>query len=176
VPGKGAGIFFYLNWDFSFCFSILSWLVPTHALGKNVTHATDTGYWGLGIYLAPNSSLSLSYCRGGRKLLICGVLMGHVWFDSLCFCLRSFVSFNVMFFFSLLVSYCEWAVGWKGNWTGVRQSHCLWRFWVGHWQPSASAAMLLDFIRARKWTLIFPRWVLVFIYIWSTERTLYILS
>jgi len=47
--------------------------------GRNVKHATDTGYWGKGIYLSPNSQLSIGYCRGGKKLLICSVLMGKTF-------------------------------------------------------------------------------------------------
>eukprot|EP01127_Copromyxa_protea_P010276 TRINITY_DN2497_c0_g1_i6.p1 TRINITY_DN2497_c0_g1~~TRINITY_DN2497_c0_g1_i6.p1 ORF type:complete len:295 (-),score=29.32 TRINITY_DN2497_c0_g1_i6:34-918(-) len=58
--------------------SILSkgFLVPGEGDGKQVQHATDQGWWGKGVYLSPNSSLSIGYCRGGNKLLICSVLMG----------------------------------------------------------------------------------------------------
>eukprot|EP00005_Dracoamoeba_jomungandri_P003913 CAMPEP_0174259430 /NCGR_PEP_ID=MMETSP0439-20130205/8254_1 /TAXON_ID=0 /ORGANISM="Stereomyxa ramosa, Strain Chinc5" /LENGTH=198 /DNA_ID=CAMNT_0015343311 /DNA_START=270 /DNA_END=863 /DNA_ORIENTATION=- len=51
-------------------------LVPETGEGKDVSHATDTGYWGKGIYLSPNSQMSVGYCRGGKKLLIVSVLMG----------------------------------------------------------------------------------------------------
>jgi len=51
-------------------------LVPGKGAGATVAHATDSGWWGGGIYLAPNCQLSISYCRGGKKLLICSVLMG----------------------------------------------------------------------------------------------------
>jgi len=47
-------------------------LVP----GTNgVTHATDSGWYGRGIYLSPNCDVSLGYSDDG-KLLICAVLMG----------------------------------------------------------------------------------------------------
>jgi hypothetical protein len=39
-------------------------LVPGKGKGKDVGHATDTGFWGGGIYLSPNSSMSVGYCRG----------------------------------------------------------------------------------------------------------------
>eukprot|EP01124_Arcella_intermedia_P014927 TRINITY_DN21480_c0_g1_i1.p1 TRINITY_DN21480_c0_g1~~TRINITY_DN21480_c0_g1_i1.p1 ORF type:complete len:962 (-),score=266.88 TRINITY_DN21480_c0_g1_i1:38-2923(-) len=51
-------------------------LVPGKGLGKNVTHSTDTGWWGGGIYLSPNPGLSIAYMRTGNKLLMCSVLMG----------------------------------------------------------------------------------------------------
>jgi len=51
-------------------------LVPGRGTGKDVGHATDSGWWGGGIYLAPDPQLSIGYCRGGKKLLICSVLMG----------------------------------------------------------------------------------------------------
>jgi len=51
-------------------------LVPGRGKGKDIGHATDTGFWGGGIYLSPNAALSIGYCRGGKKLLICSVLMG----------------------------------------------------------------------------------------------------
>ncbi|ELR24964.1 UBA/TSN domain containing protein [Acanthamoeba castellanii str. Neff] len=54
-------------------------LVPGKGKGKDVGHATDTGFWGGGIYLSPNSSMSVGYCRGGKKLLICSVLMGKTF-------------------------------------------------------------------------------------------------
>lgn len=52
-----------------------------------VKHATDNGWYGKGdnkssitdipgIYLSPNPSLSIGYCRGGGKLLVCAVLLG----------------------------------------------------------------------------------------------------
>eukprot|EP01087_Luapelamoeba_hula_P016273 TRINITY_DN49_c1_g1_i1.p1 TRINITY_DN49_c1_g1~~TRINITY_DN49_c1_g1_i1.p1 ORF type:complete len:816 (+),score=176.19 TRINITY_DN49_c1_g1_i1:2-2449(+) len=46
---------------------------------KAVGHATDTGWWGKGIYLSPNHSLSVGYCRGGKKLLLCAVTMGKIY-------------------------------------------------------------------------------------------------
>jgi len=49
-------------------------LVP--GAGNKIGHATDTGWYGKGIYLSPNPALSLGYCRGGGKLLVCAVLMG----------------------------------------------------------------------------------------------------
>ncbi|KAL6052497.1 Low molecular weight neuronal intermediate filament [Balamuthia mandrillaris] len=52
-------------------------LVPGVGKGLNIQHATDTGYWGKGIYLSPNAGMSVGYCRGGKKLLICSVLMGR---------------------------------------------------------------------------------------------------
>jgi aprataxin and PNK-like factor len=52
-------------------------LVPGKGDGKTVQHATDSGWWGGGIYLSPDSSLSIGYCRGGKKLLICSVIMGR---------------------------------------------------------------------------------------------------
>jgi diadenosine tetraphosphate (Ap4A) HIT family hydrolase len=52
-------------------------LVPGMGEGTDVAHATDNGWWGKGIYLSPDSSLSIGYCRGGSKLLICSVLMGR---------------------------------------------------------------------------------------------------
>jgi len=52
-------------------------LVPGKGKGKDVTHATDTGFWGGGIYLSPNPGLSIGYMRGGSKLLMCSTLMGR---------------------------------------------------------------------------------------------------
>jgi hypothetical protein len=50
-------------------------LVP----GTNgVTHATDSGWYGRGIYLSPNCDVSLGYSDDGR-LLICAVLMGKIF-------------------------------------------------------------------------------------------------
>eukprot|EP01114_Cavostelium_apophysatum_P018212 TRINITY_DN5591_c0_g1_i1.p1 TRINITY_DN5591_c0_g1~~TRINITY_DN5591_c0_g1_i1.p1 ORF type:complete len:684 (+),score=208.72 TRINITY_DN5591_c0_g1_i1:62-2053(+) len=43
---------------------------------KGHKHATDSGWWGKGIYLSPNPSISVGYCRDGGKLLVCAVLMG----------------------------------------------------------------------------------------------------
>jgi len=54
-------------------------LVPGIGEGQDVTHATDNGWWGKGIYLSPDPSLSIGYCRGGSKLLICSVLMGKTF-------------------------------------------------------------------------------------------------
>jgi hypothetical protein len=54
-------------------------LVPGMGEGKDVNHATDNGWWGKGIYLSPNASLSIGYCRGSSKLLICSVLMGKTY-------------------------------------------------------------------------------------------------
>jgi len=51
-------------------------LVPGHGEGKDVKHATDNGWWGGGIYMSPDAGLSIGYCRGGKRLLICSVLMG----------------------------------------------------------------------------------------------------
>jgi len=51
-------------------------LVPGKGQGKDVGHATDSGFWGGGIYLSPNASLSVGYCRGGKRLLVVSVLMG----------------------------------------------------------------------------------------------------
>eukprot|EP01123_Difflugia_compressa_P000107 TRINITY_DN10211_c0_g1_i1.p1 TRINITY_DN10211_c0_g1~~TRINITY_DN10211_c0_g1_i1.p1 ORF type:complete len:342 (-),score=35.25 TRINITY_DN10211_c0_g1_i1:80-1084(-) len=51
-------------------------LVPGMGEGTDVSHATDNGWWGGGIYLSPNAGLSIGYCRGGKRLLICSVLMG----------------------------------------------------------------------------------------------------
>jgi hypothetical protein len=44
-----------------------------------VEHATDTGYWGKGIYLSPNASISVSYCRGGGELLVCAIVQGKIF-------------------------------------------------------------------------------------------------
>jgi len=52
-------------------------LVPGAKSG--IAHATDTGYWGEGIYLSPNASLSVGYCRTGKKLFICSALMGRIF-------------------------------------------------------------------------------------------------
>jgi len=54
-------------------------LVPGMGEGGDVKHATDNGWWGKGIYLAPDPGLSIGYCRGGSKLLICSVLMGKTF-------------------------------------------------------------------------------------------------
>jgi len=54
-------------------------LVPGMGEGGDVRHATDNGWWGKGIYLAPDPGLSIGYCRGGSKLLICSVLMGKTF-------------------------------------------------------------------------------------------------
>jgi len=54
-------------------------LVPGVGEGHDVTHATDNGWWGKGIYLSPDPFLSIGYCRGGSKLLICSVLMGNTF-------------------------------------------------------------------------------------------------
>jgi len=51
-------------------------LVPGKGEGKDVVHSTDNGWWGGGIYLSPDAGLSIGYCRGGKKLLICSALMG----------------------------------------------------------------------------------------------------
>jgi len=51
-------------------------LVPGQGKGADVKHATDSGWWGKGIYLSPNSQLSVGYCRGGKSLLVCAVIMG----------------------------------------------------------------------------------------------------
>jgi hypothetical protein len=47
-------------------------------IGK-IGHATDSGFWGKGIYLSPNASVSIGYCRGGSVLLINAVLMGKIF-------------------------------------------------------------------------------------------------
>lgn len=44
-----------------------------------VKHATDAGFYGRGIYLSPNPAMSISYCRGGGKLLVCSVIMGRTY-------------------------------------------------------------------------------------------------
>jgi hypothetical protein len=57
-------------------------LVPGKDYGPGIGiigHATDTGFWGKGIYLSPNAGLSIGYCRGGSVLLINAVLMGRVF-------------------------------------------------------------------------------------------------
>jgi len=45
---------------------------------SGVTHATDSGWYGRGIYLSPNCDVSLGYSDDGR-LLICAVLMGKIF-------------------------------------------------------------------------------------------------
>jgi hypothetical protein len=45
---------------------------------SGVTHATDSGWYGRGIYLSPNCQVSLGYSDDG-KLLICAVLMGKIF-------------------------------------------------------------------------------------------------
>ena len=52
-------------------------LVPGVGKGADVKHATDSGWWGKGIYLSPDANLSIGYCRDSNKLLICAVLMGR---------------------------------------------------------------------------------------------------
>jgi len=47
--------------------------------GKRVKHQTDAGWYGRGIYLSPNASTSMGYCAGGRKLLVCSVLLGKYY-------------------------------------------------------------------------------------------------
>ncbi len=53
--------------------------------GKNypgigvIGHATDNGWYGKGIYLSPNASVSIGYCRGGSILLVNAVLMGKIF-------------------------------------------------------------------------------------------------
>jgi len=47
--------------------------------GKKVKHQTDAGWYGRGIYLSPNASTSMSYCAGGRKMLVCSVLLGKYY-------------------------------------------------------------------------------------------------
>ncbi len=57
-------------------------LVPGKDYGPGIGiigHATDTGFWGKGIYLSPNASVSVGYCRGGSVLLINAVLMGRIF-------------------------------------------------------------------------------------------------
>jgi len=54
-------------------------LVPGKGRGKDVGHATDTGFWGGGIYLSPNAQTSVGYCRGGKRLLVVSVLMGMAY-------------------------------------------------------------------------------------------------
>jgi len=44
-----------------------------------VTHTTDSGFWGKGIYLSPNFSMSLGYARNSQRLFVCSVLMGKVY-------------------------------------------------------------------------------------------------
>eukprot|EP01091_Cochliopodium_minus_P002763 TRINITY_DN12618_c0_g1_i1.p1 TRINITY_DN12618_c0_g1~~TRINITY_DN12618_c0_g1_i1.p1 ORF type:complete len:735 (-),score=221.33 TRINITY_DN12618_c0_g1_i1:60-2231(-) len=41
-----------------------------------IGHATDTGWYGKGIYTSPNAGVSLGYCRSGGMLLICSIIMG----------------------------------------------------------------------------------------------------
>jgi len=50
-------------------------LVPGSA---GVTHATDSGWYGRGIYLSPTASYSMAYSDDGR-LIVCAVLMGKVF-------------------------------------------------------------------------------------------------
>lgn len=52
-------------------------LVP--GKGNNVGHATDTGWYGKGIYTSPNAQISVGYCRNGGKLIICSVFRGRVY-------------------------------------------------------------------------------------------------
>jgi len=51
-------------------------LVPGQ--GNEVKHATDTGYYGKGIYLSPDPAYSVAYCKGQTgKLLVCATIMGR---------------------------------------------------------------------------------------------------
>jgi len=50
-------------------------LVPGNS---GVTHATDSGWYGRGIYLSPTPSYSMAYSDDGR-LIICAVLMGKAF-------------------------------------------------------------------------------------------------
>ncbi|PRP82411.1 hypothetical protein PROFUN_10111 [Planoprotostelium fungivorum] len=48
--------------------------------GNGVAHATDTGYWGKGIYTSPDANLSVGYMSGqGGGLFVCSILMGKVY-------------------------------------------------------------------------------------------------
>ncbi|KAL6080669.1 putative eukaryotic translation initiation factor subunit eif-4f [Balamuthia mandrillaris] len=51
-------------------------LVPESEPG--VKHVTDSGWYGKGIYLSPDPSVSESYALGG-KMLVCSVLMGRIY-------------------------------------------------------------------------------------------------
>jgi hypothetical protein len=59
VPGKGAG----MNYSKFMCF-LCSFL------GKDIGHATDTGWWGGGIYLSPDHNLSMYEFRVIRNYFI----------------------------------------------------------------------------------------------------------
>lgn len=45
----------------------------------NFEHATDTGYYGRGVYFSEYPSYSMKYIRGASKLLLCQVLPGKVY-------------------------------------------------------------------------------------------------
>eukprot|EP01124_Arcella_intermedia_P014498 TRINITY_DN20958_c0_g1_i1.p1 TRINITY_DN20958_c0_g1~~TRINITY_DN20958_c0_g1_i1.p1 ORF type:complete len:490 (-),score=138.83 TRINITY_DN20958_c0_g1_i1:149-1438(-) len=45
---------------------------------SGVSHATDSGWYGRGIYLSPNAGVSMGYSDDGR-VIICAVLMGKVY-------------------------------------------------------------------------------------------------
>lgn len=46
---------------------------------ENFEHATDTGYYGRGVYFSEYPSYSMTYIRGASKLLLCQVLPGKVY-------------------------------------------------------------------------------------------------
>jgi len=45
----------------------------------NFEHATDTGFYGRGVYFSEYPSYSVSYIRGASRLLLCQVLPGNVY-------------------------------------------------------------------------------------------------
>jgi aprataxin and PNK-like factor len=45
--------------------------------GGNVSHRTDSGYYGKGIYVSPDPRLSLGYSGDQTRVLVCAVLMGR---------------------------------------------------------------------------------------------------
>eukprot|EP01006_Ploeotia_vitrea_P065641 TRINITY_DN93579_c0_g1_i1.p1 TRINITY_DN93579_c0_g1~~TRINITY_DN93579_c0_g1_i1.p1 ORF type:complete len:478 (+),score=72.72 TRINITY_DN93579_c0_g1_i1:178-1434(+) len=46
---------------------------------SKVGSATDAGWWGGGIYFSEFPSLSIGYCRGGEKFLLCQILVGKTF-------------------------------------------------------------------------------------------------
>jgi len=64
--------------------------------GKIVLHATDTGFWGKGIYTSPDPQLSLAYAGAGGVVFLCLALPGKMKkltaMKTGCACARGFDS------------------------------------------------------------------------------------
>jgi hypothetical protein len=48
-------------------------------LSKLAANTGNRGYYGAGIYCSPQANYCMGYCRGGKELLVCAVLMGKRW-------------------------------------------------------------------------------------------------